>query len=154
MKAKVDLLEYMDKLQLTYRDGKQYVYCVIRKKLLVLQPEEIVRQLFLYYLIEGLNYPVSKIAVEKGIRVNGLMRRFDILIYNKQFEPWLLVECKSMYVELSQDVMDQASHYNLPLGVDYMAITNGKDQVFCNLNKDKNGYDFISELPEKKEVWS
>jgi len=154
MKSRVDLLIYMDELQLTFREGKQYIYCVIRKKLLVLQPEEIVRQLFLNYLIKGLEYPISKIAVEKGIRVNGLMRRFDILIYNKQFEPWLLVECKSMYVELSQDVMDQASHYNLPLGVDFMVLTNGKDQVFCQLNEEQSAYEFITKLPSKSEVWN
>ena len=154
MKSKIDLLVYMDKLQLTFKEGKQYVYCVIRKKLLVLQPEEIVRQLFLHYLIEDLKYPISKIAVEKGIRVNGLMRRFDILMYNKNFEPWLLVECKSMYIDLVQDVMDQASHYNLPLGAEYMALTNGKDQIFCKLKEGKDGYDFIEKMPEKKEVWS
>lgn len=151
MSGKVDLLKYQNDLIIEQKEGKKYIFCCIRKKLLVLQPEEIVRQLFLHYLINELGYSHHKIAVEKGLRINNLMKRYDILVYDKRIEPFILVECKSMYVNINQDVMDQVGQYNLPLKAKYLVLTNGKDNIFCKLNSEANGYEYLPKLPSKNK---
>ena len=146
-----DIISYVPKLQIKEEAGKKIITCAIRKKDLVLQPEELVRQAYVQYLIEGLGYSSMKIAVEKGVKVNGLHRRFDIMVYDENIEPYILVECKSMYVELTQSVLEQVSHYNVTFNIPYMAVTNGKVQHVFKLNKAKDGYEKIDHLPLKKE---
>ena len=145
-----NLLKYQERIILKEIEGRKYIKCIIRKKFLILQPEEIVRQLFLLYLIEEMNYPIEKIAVERGITINGLSRRYDILVFDNKINPWLLVECKSMFIPINQDVMDQVSHYNLPLKAPYFALTNGQKNIYCQLNNDKNKYEFMGKLPPYK----
>lgn len=147
-----DIISYVPSLPIKEVDGKKLITCAIRKKDLILQPEELVRQAFLRYLIDGLAYSRLKIAVEKGVKVNGLHRRFDIMVYNKNIEPYILVECKSMYVELTQDVLEQVSHYNVTFKVPYMVVTNGKMQHVFQLNSEQDAYDIIDYLPTKEEL--
>ena len=144
----MDLLEFQDKLETKYEEEKNYIFCIIRKKWLVLQPEEIVRQLYLHYLIDTLGYSFQKIAVERGMRINGVMRRFDILVYDEFVKPLILVECKSMFVDISQSTMQQVGQYNLPLQANYLVLTNGHKSVTCKINSDKTAYKFIDTLPK------
>lgn len=109
------------------KDGeKTFVFDEIRRRWLVLTEEEWVRQNFVAYLQKELNYPASLIALEKGLILNGLKKRFDILVYNNAHQPWLMVECKAPSVSLSEDVLQQALRYNLSVPVDYIIITNGE----------------------------
>jgi hypothetical protein len=106
-------------------DGKHYIFDNIRKIWLLLTEEEWVRQNFVSYLITDLKYPSTLIALEKEIMLNGLRKRFDIMIYDKDHHPWLLVECKEPKVPLGEDVLMQALRYNLSIPVKYIVLTNG-----------------------------
>ena len=109
-------------------DNKQYVFDAIRKKWLLLTPEEKVRQHVVQYLIQEKKIPKSLIALEKLITVNEMKKRFDVLVY-KATKPWLLVECKEPNVELNDMALQQVLNYNNVLQVSYFAITNGENLV-------------------------
>jgi len=109
-------------------DNKQYVFDAIRKKWLLLTPEEKVRQHVVQYLIQEKKIPKSLIALEKLITVNEMKKRFDVLVY-KATKPWLLVECKEPNVELNDMALQQVLNYNNVLQVPYFAITNGENLV-------------------------
>ena len=109
-------------------DNKQYVFDAIRKKWLLLTPEEKVRQHVVQYLIQEKKIPKSLIALEKLITVNEMRKRFDVLVY-KATKPWLLVECKEPNVELNDMALQQVLNYNNVLQVPYFAITNGENLV-------------------------
>lgn len=107
------------------------VFDAIRKKWLQLTPEEWVRQHVVNYFITHQKYPASLISLEKEIELNGVRKRYDVVVYNKKLQPFIIVECKAPGVELSQEVLEQASRYNLILNVDYVFITNGlNDQLY------------------------
>lgn len=108
---------------------KSFIFCLIRKQWLLLTEEEWVRQNFINYLITVLQYPLSLIAVEKELLLNGLKKRFDILVYNTSHQPWMLVECKAPQVILSEMVLQQALRYHISLPVDYIVITNGSNTM-------------------------
>ena len=95
------------------RENKEFIFDEIRKKFLVLTPEEWVRQHFIHYLIQHKNYPASRMAVEKAMQFNGLTKRSDILIYDQKGSPEVLVECKAPHVKIDQEVFDQIARYFL-----------------------------------------
>lgn len=105
--------------------GQHYIFDNIRKSWLLLTDEEWVRQNFISYMINSLNYPATAIAVEKELVLNGLKKRFDILVYDNLFQPWLMVECKAASVRLSENVLQQVLRYNITIPVPYLVITNG-----------------------------
>lgn len=127
-------------------DNIAYLKDPIRKKWIQLTPEEFVRQLTLEYLMQLPLLSKRLISVEKQIKVNGLTKRFDILLYNDQAEPMLLVECKAPEVKLTDETFRQISFYNLELRVPYLLITNGKDTYFCKVDLDKKEYIFMPEV--------
>lgn len=102
-----------------------YIFDEVRKKKVILTPEEWVRQNFIHYFIYDLNYPKSKIAVEKEFQLNGRKKRFDLLIFDKETNPLLLLECKSQKEPLSEKVLEQCLNYNMKYAVPYIAISNG-----------------------------
>jgi hypothetical protein len=106
-------------------DGREFIFDDLRKQWLRLTPEEWVRQNFLQYLVQVKKYPASMIAIEKEIRLGELKKRFDILVYDAQHQPWLMVECKAMEVPLAESVLQQALRYNIAVPVQYIVITNG-----------------------------
>lgn len=106
-------------------NSKDFIFDDIRKQWVLLTPEEWVRQHFLQYLQQSLQYPASLIAVEKAIDVNGLLNRFDVVVYNEQIQPWMVVECKEMNVPLSEEVLQQVIRYNSVLQAEFLVITNG-----------------------------
>ncbi len=107
-------------------NGKEFIFDPLRKKWLVLTPEEWVRQNFLQYLLQVKKYPAALIAVEKEILLGELKKRFDILVYNKEYQPWMMVECKAMEIKLDEMVLEQVLRYNISVPVEFMVITNGK----------------------------
>ena len=127
-------------------DGEvEKVFCPVRKKWLKLTPEEWVRQNFILYLQNVLGYPLALIAVEKAIPVGELQKRFDIVVFNLQHRPFLLVECKEMNVPLSEVVLQQALGYNTQIKAAVVVVTNG---LHCAAVKSENGKPvWLSELP-------
>lgn len=126
-------------------EGKEMIFDEIRKMWLRLTPEEWVRQNFVRYLIIIMQYPQSLIALEKKIMVGELSRRFDILVYDRQHAPWLMVECKSMDIALTEEVFNQVLRYHIAVPVKFLVITNGS---YC-MAFEKNDGQFvpIEELP-------
>ena len=108
--------------------GREMIFDEIRKRWVVLTPEEWVRQNFLQYLLQVRKYPASLIAVEREIKLNDLRKRFDVVVHNRQGKPQMIIECKEMGVNLDKKVLDQVLRYNIILQVPYLVITNGN---FC-----------------------
>lgn len=106
-------------------DGKDKLFDPLRKKWVVLTPEEWVRQNFIQVLIQVQQYPATLIALEKEMRFGELKKRFDILVYSKDHQPWLMVECKAMDVDLSEKTLQQILTYHAGLPVNWIFITNG-----------------------------
>lgn len=128
-------------------EGKRYIFDTIRKSWLLLTGEEWVRQNFVNYLVHGLHYPSTVIALEKEIRLGELKKRFDILVYDEFHKPWLLVECKEPDVKLSEVVLQQVLRYNISVPVQYIIITNGIGTIGW---KKENELILIQEMPSWK----
>lgn len=128
-------------------NGEEEIFDIIRKKHVALTPEEWVRQHVVHYLIEKKNVPSSLIGVEKGILINNKPKRFDVVVFSKQGNPLLLVECKSPDVKITQSVFDQAARYNLILNATYFFITNGLQHYQCKIDYMQKKYNFMEDLP-------
>ena len=133
------------KFRMKNENGKQYIFDAIRKIWVLLTEEEWVRQNFVNYLTTQLNYPSAVIAIEKEIFLNDLKKRFDILVYDKEHKPWMLVECKEPKVNLSDDVLQQVLRYNISVPVEYIVITNGNATVGW---KKESELRLLGEMPE------
>ncbi len=129
------------------KEGKTEIFDAIRKAFYILTPEEWVRQNFIQFLISEKHFPASLMAVEKGLKVNGMQKRTDLVQYNNKGRPVLIVECKAPHIKLSQDTFDQAARYNLTLQVDYLIITNGLEHYACKMNYAEHKIQFLKELP-------
>jgi hypothetical protein len=105
--------------------GHELIFDELRKSWLRLTPEEWVRQNFVQYLLRVKKYPGAYIAIEKEIQLGELRKRFDILIYDKNHSPWMMIECKEMNVDLSEKVFQQLLRYNIAVPVTYLVLTNG-----------------------------
>ncbi len=115
--------------KITVDNGQQKIWDEIRKIHVVLTPEEWVRQNFIAYLVRVLQYPQALISVEKQIKVNNMAKRYDIVVYNRQHEPWMLVECKAPEVQLSANALLQAANYQSVLNTGYMIWVNGPSVI-------------------------
>jgi len=142
---KLNLPSYQFKIKSS--ENKQLIFDRIRKKYVVLTPEEWVRQNFIEYLIFEKNYPISIIAVEKQLIINGLNKRFDILIFNTDGSSKIIVECKAPSVKITQDTFDQIARYNLKLNADFLIVTNGLTHFSCVLDTVNKQYIFLKEVP-------
>jgi hypothetical protein len=129
-------------------ENANYVFDIIRKKYVVLTPEEWVRQHLVHYLIHEKKYPSSLLSIEKGLEVNGLKKRFDLLAYTNSGTPLLLAECKSPSMKLSQQTFDQIAHYNITFKVKHLLVTNGLQHMMCVFEPDFSSYRFIQDIPE------
>ena len=125
--------------------GKEFIFDVLRKKWLVLTPEEWVRQNFVQYLIRVKNYPATLIALEKEIQLGELKKRFDVLIYDTAHQPWMMIECKAAEVKLDDAVLQQALRYNISVPVLFIIITNGN--LTYGWQRNNNGLNLIEEIP-------
>jgi hypothetical protein len=127
-------------------NGKEFIFDEFRKRWVILTPEEWVRQNFLQYLTQTKKYPASLIAIEKEIKLGELKKRFDIVVYDADTKPWMIVECKEMNVALDKAVLDQVLRYNISLKVPYLVITNG---CYCMaLQLKENLIQAIDALPD------
>lgn len=129
-------------------DGKTKVFDPIRKIYCALTPEEQVRQKILYYLVEQKKYPSGLIAVEYSIKVNTLSKRCDIVVFNKETKPMMIVECKAESVPITQKVLDQAIRYYSGLNVNYILLTNGKTMFCYHIDIENKKIEALREIPE------
>ncbi|MBS1575584.1 MAG: type I restriction enzyme HsdR N-terminal domain-containing protein [Bacteroidetes bacterium] len=127
-----------------------FIFDPIRKQWLVLTDEEWVRQNFIQYLVQGLKYPASLIAIEKEIYLGELKKRFDILIYNSHHQPWMLIECKSPHTKIDMPVLEQILRYGISVPADFLVITNGNNTY--GWLKSVNGLNPVNELPFWKAI--
>lgn len=133
--------------KITKEGSKEMIFDRFRKKYVVLTPEEWVRQNFLNYLVKVLQYPASLIAVEKEIFLGEMKKRYDIVIYNRATQPWMLVECKEMNVPLTEHTMQQVIRYNMVIPATYLVITNGVNTFCGKYVASENKWRFLQELP-------
>ena len=129
------------------KTGKNTIFDTIRKKFVQLTPEEWVRQHFVHYLIDHLQYPKSLISIEGGLRYNRLKKRSDIVVYDRNGTPYMLIECKAPEVKVSQRIFEQAAVYNQTLKARYVVITNGLEHYCCEVDYGQSSYQFIDQLP-------
>lgn len=125
--------------------NNRFIFCIIRKKWLLLTEEEWVRQNFVQYLIAVLKYPSTLIALEKELQLNELKKRFDILIYDGTHKPWMLIECKEPNVVLNENVLQQVLRYNMTVPVEYIVLTNGSNTI--GWQKKDGQLQLLTELP-------
>jgi hypothetical protein len=144
----LNLLQYQSSLKIKKEGANTLVFDPIRNKYLILQPEELVRQLLLQYLIFNKKYPLGKIAVEVGLKVNELQKRCDILLYDSQFKPYMIVECKAPSVMLNDAVFFQAATYNLPLQVPFIMLSNGVSNFCARLDYAQNSFVVVDKIPD------
>jgi hypothetical protein len=133
-------------------ENKVSIFDVIRKKFIVLQPEEWVRQHCVHYLINEKNYPKSLINVEKELNINGLKKRYDIVIFNSDGSILLIVECKSYDIIINQDTFDQIARYNLALNAEFLMVTNGINHYYCQMDTKAERYQFLRDIPNYKKA--
>jgi type I site-specific restriction endonuclease len=128
-------------------NGQLSLFDEIRKKIIILTPEEWVRQHFVQYLIRQKNYPRSLIRLEGGLKLNGLQKRTDIVVFNSDGKRILIVECKAPSITIDQKTFDQVARYNMVHKVSLLAVSNGLQHYYCAIDLEKREYKFIEDLP-------
>lgn len=132
-------------------DGKTLlIFDDIRKKMVILTPEEWVRQHFVRFLIHQKKYPKSLIKLEGGLKLHGMPMRSDITVFNHSGEKILLVECKAPSIDIDQKVFDQIARYNMAYKVPLLAVSNGLKHYCCEIDFLNSRYIFLDNLPEYK----
>ena len=129
------------------RENKPLIFDVVRKKFMVLTPEEWVRQNTIQYLVKELDIPISLINVEKQIKLHGTTKGYDIVTFNPDGSIFLIVECKADSIKISQDTFDQIARYNLVLQSTFLMVTNGIDHYYCKMDLQNQRYSFLETLP-------
>lgn len=131
----------------TIGDGdKVKVFDPLRKKYVALTPEEFVRQHFVEYLSKELGYPKGLMANEVSLKINGLSRRCDTLVSDREGKPLMVIEYKAPNVNITQEVFDQIARYNLVIGARYIVVSNGIRHYCCEC--EGSGYRFLEEIPK------
>ncbi len=133
-------------------DGNFMIFDEIRKKYLVCTPEEWVRQNFIRFLIEEKGFPPQLMAIESGLKINSLQFRSDLLIYNRNGQPLLVVEFKAPSVKIKQQAFDQIARYNMQLQVPFLIVSNGMEHYCCHVNFKEKNYSFLKEIPEFSQL--
>ena len=135
-------------IKLRETNGHREVFDIVRNRFVALTPEEWVRQHFILYLHQQLLYPLELMQVEGSISLNGMSKRCDIVVYDSNVRPLIIVECKKETVPLTQKVIDQACRYNLVLQVPFLCLTNGTQQICCQVDFENKQLLPIPELPK------
>ncbi|WP_420601911.1 type I restriction enzyme HsdR N-terminal domain-containing protein [Flagellimonas sp.] len=129
-------------------ENRLHIFDVIRKKFVLLQPEEWVRQHVVHFLINTKKYPKSLINVEKQLNVNGLKKRYDVVVFKSNGTIDILVECKAPEIKIDQTTFDQIAQYNLSLRSNHLMVTNGLEHYYCKMDFDHEKYMFLKEIPD------
>lgn len=135
------------KFRLKNTENKISIFDIVRKKFVILTPEEWVRQHVVHFLITEKQYPLHLIAVEKQLKINDLTKRFDVLVFDAKANPLVLIECKAPKIPINQQVFDQIARYNLTIKAAYIMVTNGINHYYSIMDNVLGKYDFLEELP-------
>ncbi len=133
-------------------NGRKEIFDPVRRKFVVLTPEEWVRQVFVDYLIHQKKYPAGLISIENEVKGHYKKSRTDIRVYNTQKDVLMVIECKAPEIKLSNQVFEQASRYNMQLKAPWLVITNGKEYFCAHINHKSNSSEFINEIPQYNEI--
>ena len=128
-------------------EGKKQIFDSVRKQFVALTPEEWVRQHVIHFLNQEKGFPFGLMGVEYPLQYNGMNKRADIICFQKEGKPMVLVECKSANISITQKVFDQIARYNFDLRVPYLVVTNGLQHFCCEMNYEENSYRFLEEIP-------
>jgi hypothetical protein len=128
-------------------ENKVAIFDEIRKKFVIKTPEEWVRQHVVQFLLQQKKYPKSLINVEKVLKINGLTKRYDVVVFNNDGSIGILVECKAPEIKITQSTFDQIARYNITMKANYLMVTNGKNHYFCKMDFENECYIFLEELP-------
>ena len=131
---------------------KKRIFDVIRRRYVALTPEEWVRQHFVHFLAAEKGYPLTLMANEVQLKLNGMSRRCDTVVYDRTLTPRVIVEYKAPSVEITQKVFDQISRYNRVLRVDYLIVSNGLTHYCCRIDYASQGYSFLPDIPTYEEL--
>lgn len=129
------------------KDGKTEVFDIVRRKWVPMTEEETVRQFLIHFIVEEKKIPVSHLSVERQITVNGLSRRYDLVIFNNLGKPQLVIECKAPHIELSQEVIEQVGRYNKTLHAPFIGVSNGRQHFFFRINFATEEITFCEDFP-------
>ncbi len=129
-------------------ENKVSIFDVIRKRFMILQPEEWVRQHCVHYLMNEKKYPIALINVEKELKINNLKKRYDIVVFNPDGSIHLIIECKAPKITIDQTTFDQIARYNLALNATYLMVTNGLNHYYCMMDFEAEKYRFLKDIPE------
>ena len=133
-------------------DGQRKIFDVLRRKFIVLTPEEWVRQHFVHLLIDHKHYPTSLLANEVALQIGDKVIRADSVLYDTLLRPRMILEYKAPHIKLSQKVFDQIAAYNLLLHVDYLVVSNGIDSYICKMDYENQAYKFLKDIPNYEEL--
>ena len=139
-------------LKVTTMAGKPHVFDVLRRKYVALTPEEWVRQQFVHYLIREKGYPAECIGNEVSINLNGTRKRCDSVVYGQQAEPLMIIEYKAPTVDITQQVFEQISRYNIKLRVRWLIVSNGLQHYCCQINYQSGSCQFVEDIPTYEKV--
>jgi type I site-specific restriction endonuclease len=128
-------------------ENKSLIFDEIRKKFVALSPEEWVRQHMIRFLLLEKKYPASHINVEKQLKLHGTIKRYDIVVFNKDGSIRIIVECKSPKIKIHQEAFDQIARYNFVLDADYLIVSNGLEHYFCKMDYEAEKYLFLKDIP-------
>ncbi|MCG2431296.1 type I restriction enzyme HsdR N-terminal domain-containing protein [Aequorivita xiaoshiensis] len=131
-------------------ENKTLVFDEIRKKFVVLTPEEWVRLHVVQFLLHQKNYPKSLINVEKQLKLNKTTKRYDIVVFNNDGSIFLIVECKAPSIPITQITFDQIARYNLALNASFLMVTNGLEHYYCQMDYENERYVFLKDIPNYK----
>ena len=129
-------------------ENNTHIFDAIRKKFVVLQPEEWVRQHVVNYLMIDKKYPMSLINVEKQLTINRLRKRYDVVVFKPDGHIDILVECKAPKIDITQQTFDQIARYNLQLQANYLMVTNGLEHYYCKMDFEAEKYRFLTDIPD------
>lgn len=133
--------------QLKTSENKTLIFDIIRKKYVHLTPEEWVRQHCIWFLIEEKKYRKSLMNLEKQLLLNNRKKRTDVVAYDLQGKPYLIVECKAPHIPITQNTFDQIARYNMELNAKYLLLTNGQEHYCCLMDHANQRYQFLPEIP-------
>ena len=138
--------------KITKKDDKAFILDVIRRQYVALTPEEWVRQHFVHFLIEHKGYPQSLMANEVQLKLNGMSRRCDTVVYDRALRPRVIIEYKAPSVSITQQGLEQRCRYNMVLQVDYLIVSNGMAHYCCKVDYANRSYTFVEDIPEYSNI--
>ena len=142
----LNLPPFQPKIEL--HEGKTTIFDILRRRYVVLTPEEWVRQHFVHFLIEHKGYPQALMGNEVMLKLHKTTKRCDTVLYNRDLSAKMIIEYKAPHIEITQQVFSQISNYNIVLRVDYLIVSNGLKHFCCKMDYARQTYTFLQEIPD------